>query len=101
MSALTRAAEACFGAALLAIVSMAPHLVAADRPVHEVQVVASRYRFEPAVVQVAAGEAVRLVVRSKDGIHGFAIPKLKIELHVPDNGDAVTTEFTAPAATNR
>ena len=52
----------------------------------------------PATIQVIAGESVRLVVRSKDGTHGFAIPKLKIDLHVPDNGEPVTTEFTASAA---
>jgi cytochrome c oxidase subunit 2 len=68
------------------------------QPVHEVQVVASRFTFEPATIQVIAGESVRLVVRSKDGTHGFAIPKLKIDLHVPDNGEPVTTEFTAPEA---
>jgi cytochrome c oxidase subunit II len=69
-----------------------------SQPVHEVQVVASRFTFEPATIQVIAGESVRLVVRSKDGTHGFAIPKLKIDLHVPDNGEPVTTEFTAPEA---
>jgi heme/copper-type cytochrome/quinol oxidase subunit 2 len=69
-----------------------------SQPVHEVQVVASRFTFEPATIQVIAGESVRLVVRSKDGTHGFAIPKLKIDLHVPDNGEPVTMEFTAPAA---
>ena len=68
-----------------------------SQPVHEVQVVASRFTFEPATIQVIAAESVRRIVRSKDGTHGFAIPKLKIDLHVPDNGEPVTTEFTAPA----
>jgi cytochrome c oxidase subunit 2 len=71
---------------------------AAGQPVHEVQIVASRYTFDPAIIQVVAGESVRLVVRSKDGTHGFAIPKLKIDLHIPDSGDPMTAEFTAPAA---
>jgi cytochrome c oxidase subunit 2 len=86
------------GLALIATALTGPLVAAAAQPVHEVQVVASRFTFEPATIQVVAGESVRLVVRSKDGIHGFAIPKLKIDLHIPDSGEAVTAEFTAPAA---
>jgi cytochrome c oxidase subunit 2 len=63
-----------------------------------VQIVASRFMFEPSTIQVTAGASVRLVVRSTDGTHGFAIPKLKIDLRLPDSGDPVTEEFTAPAA---
>jgi cytochrome c oxidase subunit 2 len=39
---------------------------------------------------------VRLVVRSKDGTHGFSIPKLKIDVRVPKTGEPVTVELTAP-----
>jgi heme/copper-type cytochrome/quinol oxidase subunit 2 len=81
------------GLALIATTLTGPRI---GQPVHEVQVVASRFTFEPATIQVIAGESVRLVVRSKDGTHGFAIPKLKIDLHVPGTGEPVTTEFTAP-----
>ena len=86
------------GLALIATALTGPRIAAAGQPVHEVQVVASRFTFEPTSIQVFAGESVRLVVRSKDGTHGFAIPKLKIDLHVPDQGEPVTAEFTAPAA---
>jgi len=86
------------GLALIATALTGPRLAAAGQPVHEVQVIASRFMFEPATIQVVAGESVRLVVRSKDGTHGFAIPKLKIDLHVPDNGEPVTADFTAPAS---
>ena len=93
-----RITSAWCGLALIATALTAPRLTAAGQPVHEVQVVASRFAFEPATIQVIAGESVRLVVRSKDGTHGFAIPKLKIDLHIPDNGEPVTADFTAPAA---
>jgi cytochrome c oxidase subunit 2 len=73
-------------------------IAAAGQPVHEVQIIASRYAFEPANIQLTAGEFVRLVVRSKDGTHGFAIPKLKIDLHLPSSGEPATAEFVAPAA---
>lgn len=67
-------------------------------PVHEVQVVAKQYTFEPSIIQVTAGEPVRLVIRSADRAHGFAIRDLKIDVRVPRGGDAVTVDFTAPPA---
>ena len=84
-------------ATALAAVLMANGTVAADRPVHEIAVTASRFTFDPATIQVTAGEAVRLVIRSSDGVHGFSIPKLKIDVAVPKNGAPVTVEFPAPA----
>jgi cytochrome c oxidase subunit II len=66
-------------------------------PVHEVEVVAKQFAFEPAVIQVTAGEPVRLVIRSSDRVHGFAIRDLKIDVRIPRNGNAVV-EFTAPPA---
>jgi len=71
---------------------------AADQPVHEIQITASRFAFDPVLIQVNAGEPVRLVIRSKDGVHGFAIQRLKIDVQVPKGGDPAIVEFTAPAA---
>jgi heme/copper-type cytochrome/quinol oxidase subunit 2 len=93
-----RTASAWCGLALVVTAWTWTGLAAGEQPVHEVQVIASRFTFEPATIQVVAGESVRLVVRSKDGTHGFAIPRLKIDLHIPDNGEPVTADFTAPAA---
>jgi heme/copper-type cytochrome/quinol oxidase subunit 2 len=70
----------------------------APKPVHEVEVVAGRFAYEPASFQVIVGEPVRLVVRSKDTVHGFSIPKLKIDERVPKGGQPVVIEFTAPPA---
>jgi cytochrome c oxidase subunit II len=86
------------GAVLAAAILMSSRAPAAEPLVHEVQVVASKYRFEPATIEVTAGESVRLVVRSKGGTHGFSIPKLKIDVRVPNTGDPVVLEFTAPPA---
>ena len=86
------------GAFLVVAVLMSPLAKPADRPVHEVQIVARKYTFEPSTIQVTAGESVRLVIRSQDGTHGFAIPKLKIDAHVSKTGDPVTIEFIAPPA---
>jgi cytochrome c oxidase subunit 2 len=84
--------------AVVAALLIAPPAAPAEPPAREVQIVASKFQFEPATIQVTAGEPVRLVIRSKDGTHGFAIPKLKIDEHIPKSGDPVTVTFVAPAA---
>jgi cytochrome c oxidase subunit II len=98
MSVMRRTVCQWGGAILVAVVQMSSRAAAADRPVHEVQIVAKKYTFEPSTIQVTAGESVRLVIRSQDGTHGFAIPKLKIDVRIPKTGDPVTIEFTAPPA---
>src|SRR3989442_15511820 len=69
----------------------------AEQPVHELQVTASKFAFEPATIQVVAGEPVRLVLRSADAVHGFAIRELNIDVDIPKGGAAVIVGFTAPA----
>ena len=86
------------GAAALAAVLMVRGTAAADRSIHEIQITASRYAFDPVTIQVNAGEPVRIVIRSTDGVHGFSIPKLKIDVTAPKGGEPVTVEFTAPTA---
>jgi cytochrome c oxidase subunit II len=88
-----------WGRAIVVSAALMSHrAAAADQPVHELQIVASKFMFEPSTIQVTAGESVRLVVRSKEGTHGFSIPKLRIDVRVPKTGDAVIVEFTAPPA---
>ena len=84
-----------YGWAVAAALFLSPG-AAVHRPVHEV-VVASKFMFEPAAIEVSAGESVRLVLRSKDTVHGFSIPSLKIDVQIPKNGgDPVIVEFVAP-----
>jgi cytochrome c oxidase subunit II len=85
------------GAIAVAMVSIAHHASAADLPVHQIEVVAARFAFDPATIQVRPGEPVRLVIRSKDTVHGFSIPKLKIDVRIPKGGDPVVVEFVAPS----
>jgi cytochrome c oxidase subunit 2 len=72
----------------------APH--AQDEP-RVIEVVAKRFTFEPARVEVTEGEHVRLVVKSGDGVHGVEIKKFKINKKVPRGGEA-TIDFVASAA---
>lgn len=64
----------------------------------EIPVVAQRFTFEPARVEVMEGERVRLLVTSADGVHGFEIKKFRVNKKVPRGGEAVTIEFVASAA---
>jgi cytochrome c oxidase subunit II len=41
---------------------------------------------------------VRLVLRSADSVHGFAVRDLKIDVQIPKGGEPVVVEFTAPPA---
>jgi cytochrome c oxidase subunit II len=70
----------------------------AAQSVHELHIVASKYQFTPSTIQVTAGEPVKLVLSSMDTVHGFSIPKLKIDARIPKGGDEVIVEFIAPAA---
>ena len=88
----------CGGVVWLAALLTAMGAFAADQTVHEIQITASRFAFDPVVIQVNAGEPVRLVIRSKDGVHGFAIRRLKIDVQVPKGGEPAIVEFTAPPA---
>ena len=80
--------------ALPLVVMAAGAVLAAPEP-RVIDVAARRFAFEPSEIQVAVGEPVRLLVHSDDGLHGFAIKKLKINKDIPRGGDVVTIDFTA------
>ena len=63
-----------------------------------IEVVATRFAFEPARVEVTEGERVKLIVKSGDGVHGVEIKKFKVNKRVPRGGEPVTIEFVASAA---
>jgi cytochrome c oxidase subunit 2 len=69
---------------------------AASAP-REIPVVARRFTFEPARVEVTEGERIRLVVSSADGVHGVEIKKFKVNKKVPRGGETVTIDFVASA----
>jgi cytochrome c oxidase subunit 2 len=65
------------------------------------EIVAKRFSFEPATVEVIEGDTVRLLVRSADGPHGVEIKAFKVKKAVPraKEGDSpVTIEFVAATA---
>ena len=62
-----------------------------------IDVVAKRFAFEPATIEVTEGERVRLMVRSADGVHGIEIKKFKVNKPVPRGGKPVAVDFVASA----
>jgi cytochrome c oxidase subunit 2 len=62
-----------------------------------IEVVARRFEFAPATLEVAQGERVRIVVRSGDGLHGFGIKQFNISREVA-RGETVTIELTPKVA---
>lgn len=58
-------------------------------------VTASRFKFDPAVLEVVEGNEVRLNVHSADTTHGFAIKEFDVKVKVPKGGDAVSVTFVA------
>ena len=63
-----------------------------------IEVVAKRFTFEPARIEVTEGERVTLIVKSGDGVHGVEIKKFKVNKKVPRGGEPVTIEFVAATA---
>ena len=60
-----------------------------------IEITASRFEFTPSEIEVAVGESVRLLIRSADVEHGFAIPTLGISAAIPPGGDPVAIDFVA------
>jgi cytochrome c oxidase subunit II len=62
------------------------------------EVKASRFKFEPAVLEVTEGDTVLLTLRSADTIHGLTIKALGVKIVIPKTGEPVQVRFVAPRA---
>jgi len=63
-----------------------------------IEVTARRFAFEPAEIQVTVGEAVRLMVRSADGLHGFEIKEMKVKKDLERGADPVAIDLRPQTA---
>jgi cytochrome c oxidase subunit 2 len=86
--------------ALLGLVSPVARGARKDRgpAVRTFEITASRFKFDPAVIEVAEGDEVRLVLRSVDSLHGLAIKELKVKVKIPKGGEQALTSFVATRA---
>jgi cytochrome c oxidase subunit 2 len=66
--------------------------------VQAIDIVASRFKFEPTTITVAQGDSVRLRLHSADRTHGIAIKAFRVKALIPKVGEAVTVEFVADQA---
>jgi cytochrome c oxidase subunit II len=97
---LIAAASSLAAFSALAGPPQAPSPPAASEP-KVFEVVARRFDFEPATIEVTEGDHVRLLVRSADGPHGVEIKQFKVKKAVPraKPGDSpVVIEFVASSA---
>jgi cytochrome c oxidase subunit 2 len=94
-------AIAAIGVFVLLTSSFAPRAQEPAKPEPKVfEVVARRFAFEPATIEVVEGDSVRLLVRSADGPHGVEIKAFKVKKAVPrakPGDEPVVIEFVASA----
>ncbi len=84
--------------ALPALVVGLEYSTPAGGQVKTIDVVASRFHFDPATIAVVQGERVRLRLRSADRGHAFAIKAFRVKALIPKIGEEVTVEFVADRA---
>jgi cytochrome c oxidase subunit 2 len=98
-SQLVCEAAAVVGMALLFGVafSAAPQDPTTASAPREIAIVAKRFAFEPAAIEVTEGERIRLRVSSADGVHGLRVRGLRINKLIPRGGQAVMIDFVASA----
>lgn len=85
--------------AFVLIVTVAsPAAPSAPPAARSFEVTASRWKFEPAVIEVDEGDRVIIRVHSVDTAHGLAIKEFKVKKGVPDSGEVVEVDFVAAKA---
>jgi cytochrome c oxidase subunit II len=70
-------------------------LSSAEGTARHFEITASRFKFEPAAIEVPVGATVELVLRSTDTDHGLAIEAFKVKVAIPKGGAAVSATFVA------
>ena len=88
----------CLAGSLLPPATVSTGAPAQNAEPRTIEVVASRYAFEPALIEAVEGERLRILVKSADGLHGFEIKKFKVSKEIPRGSDPVVIEFTAAEA---
>lgn len=95
----------CFVLLIIVVVSTAGESrqqpAPADGEPKVFEVIARRFAFEPATIEVTEGDRVRLLVRSADGPHGVEIKAFKVKKAVPrakPGDEPITIEFVATSA---
>ncbi|HEY6066902.1 MAG TPA: cupredoxin domain-containing protein [Thermoanaerobaculia bacterium] len=80
---------------LLAVIGVASAALAETR---KIEVVAKKFAFEPARIEVKVGEPVEITFKSVDTKHGFAAKELGLEKVVFSKEKPATVTFTPKTA---
>jgi cytochrome c oxidase subunit 2 len=66
----------------------------AEPEVKEFSITAKQWSFEPSTIEVKKGDKVRLLIKSIDVEHGFALPEFNVNENLSP-GKEIKVEFTA------
>jgi cytochrome c oxidase subunit 2 len=80
-------------AGILYSVPSYPSPLSADAAPRRIEVVAKRFAFEPASIELKKGEPVTLVLKSVDVPHGLRFRELNVEVKAPKGGSG-EVQFT-------
>jgi cytochrome c oxidase subunit II len=80
--------------ALVAVLALPLLLRAAPPEARKIEVVAKKFSFEPARIELKAGEPVEITFRSTDTKHGFVSKELGLEKVVFTKDEPATVSFT-------
>lgn len=83
-------------AAVIVSLAVAAGAFAADA--RKIEVVAKKYEFQPAKIELKVGEPVEITFRSTDTKHGFACKELNLEKVVFSKDEPATVTFTPEKA---
>jgi cytochrome c oxidase subunit 2 len=81
-------------AAALGVLMAAP-VARGEAAERSFEVTASRFEYQPSLIEVDEGDHVVLHVRSTDTKHGLSIKEYKIKTPIAKTGEVVTVEFDA------
>ena len=90
--------ERCTGFALALLLAGAAVFAEQGGSLRQFEITATRFQFDPDSIVVNQGERVRIVLRSTDVDHGFAIVDYDVDVVVPAGGEPVTVELVADRA---
>jgi cytochrome c oxidase subunit 2 len=80
------------------IVSLAVATGAFAEEARKIEVVAKKYEFEPAKIELKVGEPVEITFKSTDTKHGFVCKELNLEKVVFSKDEPATVTFTPEKA---
>ena len=83
---------------LLFCVAFLAALAASGAEPRKIEVVAHKFAFEPATIELAVGEPVEITFKSTDTKHGFAQKELGIEKVVFSKDEPATVKLTPEKA---